>query len=149
MRSSENFSKLYSLSVHMKKCLSKPGFYIMHLWKLRFNVVQKNTSKRRGELRSNSCSWYLFIKFRIELKKITLKNEVRHFTYIFCRYIFIKITFILFFKDVQTFTMWNIVAFCRLNWLLVCVQTFFAEKKDNEVNSQRLRGQLRVFSVFL
>ena len=65
------------------------------------------------------------------------------------------------------------VAFCRLNWSLVCVQTlfcfiivlftlgsstirlftfenkrFFIEKGDERVNSQRFQGKLKVFSVF-
>ena len=71
------------------------------------------------------------------------------------------------------FSMITHVAFCRLNWSLVCVQTlfcfiivlftlgnftiwlfmfdkkrFFIEKEDEGVNSQRFQGKLRVFSVF-
>ena len=76
-------------------------------------------------------------------------------------------------KDFLLFKLIKVVAFWRLNWSLVCVQTlfcfiivlftlgsstirlftfenkrFFIEKGDERVNSQRFQGKLRVFSVF-
>ena len=76
-------------------------------------------------------------------------------------------------KDFLLFKLIKVVAFWRLNWSLVCVQTlfcfiivlftlgsstirlftfenkrFFIEKGDERVNSQRFQGKLKVFSVF-